>query len=219
MKSMKAAVTMMAMTIAIALVGCAKPPTTELTGAKDALSAAQKAEASVYAASQLDEAKQAVDAAEAEVAAQDGKFAMTRNYDKAKQLITDATTKAKEAEDAAVKGKEEAKKKAEDALASVNTAMTSVDAMMDHLKTCPKKPKGFDADMTAMQGQVDALKAEVAPIQQSIAGNDFNGAVSRAEALQQQITTVTTDLSGAMDKIKCPMPAPAAAPAAAPSSN
>lgn len=220
MKTVKVVLTMTAISAALVLAGCAKPPTQDLDAAKNALNAAQKADASVYAESQLAEAKQAVDAADAEVSAQQGKFALTRNYDKAKQLIADASTKAKAAESAAVQGKEEAKKAADDALAAVTTAMTGVDGMMEHLRNCPKKPKGFDADMTAMQGQVDALRSEVAPIQQAITDGDFKGGVSRADALQQQITTLTTDLQGAMDKIKCPMPAPVeAVPAEAPTSN
>lgn len=210
------AVTWIALVVAsMMFVGCAQPPTADLDAAKTALTAAENVEAAIYADAQLNEAKQAIAAAEAELATQQGKFALARNYDAAKQLIADAANKAAAAEQAAVAGKEEAVKKAEESLASLNTTMTSIDAMVAHLKACPKKPKGFDADMLVIGTQVDALKAEVAPVQQAITDGDYKGAVARAEAVQTQATTLTTDLQNAATKINCPMPEPAPAPEAA----
>jgi hypothetical protein len=192
-------------------VGCAKPPTADLDAAKTALTAAENVEASVYADAELNEAKQAIAAAEAELATQQGKFALTRNYDAAKQLIADAANKATAAQQAAVEGKEAAVKMAEGSLAALNTAMTSIDGMVAHLKACPKKPKGFDADMLVIGTQVDALKAEVGPVQQAISDGDFKGAVARAEAVQTQAAALSADLQNAATKINCPMPEPAPA--------
>lgn len=200
----------------VMLTACAKPPAAEMDAAKAALTAAEGVEAAMYAEAELTEAKTAIAAAEAELATQQGKFALGRNYDKAKELIADAANKATAAQAAAVSGKEAAVKMAEDGLAAVNASMASIDAAVAHLKACPKKPKGFDADMLVIGTQVDALKAEVAPVQQAITDGDFKGAAARAESIQSQATTLMTDLKGAGEKIGCPVPEPVAAdPAAA----
>lgn len=198
------------------MTGCAKPPVAEMDAAKGALTTAEGVEAATYADAELNEAKAAVAAAEAELATQQGKFALGRNYDKAKELIAEAANKATAAQTAAIAGKEEAVQKAEASLSTLNSAIASIDAMVAHLQACPKKPKGFDADMLVIGTQVDALKAEVAPVQQAISDGDYNGAVARAESVQVQAATLSTDLEGAAEKIGCPMPEPVEAPATEP---
>jgi len=192
----------------VMLTACAKPPQAEMDAAKAALATAEGIEASTYATAELDDAKAALAAAEAELATQQGKFALGRNYDQAKELIADAANKATVAQAAAVAGKEAAVKMAEDGLAAVNEAMTGIDMAVAHLNVCPKKPKGFDADMLVIGTQVDALKAEVAPIQQAITDGDYKGAAARADSVTGQASTLMTDLRGAGEKIKCPMPEP-----------
>jgi len=198
------------MLASVVLAACAKPPAAEMDAAKTALTAAEGVEAATYAEAELNEANTAIAAAEAELATQQGKFALSRNYDKAKGLIAEATNKATAAQAAAVAGKEAAVKAAEDSLAMAKGSIASIDAMVAHLKGCPKKPKGFDADMLVIGTQVDGLKNEVAPISQAISDGDYKGATARAESLKAQAETLMTDLKGASEKIGCPMPEPAA---------
>lgn len=187
-------------------IGCAEPPTADLEAAKAALATAEKAEATAYADAELSAARQAIAEAEAELATQQGKFALSRKYDTAKGLIADAANKAAAAEKAAVANKDAAVKAAEEGLAALNATLGSIDAMVAHLNGCPKKPKGFDADMLVIGTQVDALKAEVAPVQEAISGADYRGALARVEAVSSQAATLTNDLQGAANRIGCPMP-------------
>jgi len=95
--------------LAVVAVGCAKPPQQEIDAAQAALAGAQQAEAPRYAAESWDRAQQAMNAVNAELEAQNAKFALFRSYTKAKQLIADATNAANEAVQAGQAGKERAK--------------------------------------------------------------------------------------------------------------
>lgn len=200
--------TAIAVCLAAGLVAaCAKAPTTELADARQALTAASSAEAPTYAPVEFEAARTAFEAAETEISTQAGKLAISRKYETAKQLITDASAKAEVAKVAAITGKAAATEEATAAFTTVTTSLASIDSMMANIKDCPKKPKGFDADMVAMQGTVDAFRGESSPIRTAIDDGDLSGATTRANALQEQLNTVTIDLRNAMDKIGCQEPA------------
>jgi hypothetical protein len=195
--------------LTFALVGCAKPPVTELDASRAALKAAEDSEAATYAAAELQEAKDALAAAETEIATQEGKFALMRKYDEAKNLISTATNKADVAKRAAETGKEAAIQAANTALEGVTAAMTAAEATMVQLEACPKKPKGFDADLATLHGNMDAMRAEITNIQNAITAENYSGATTQADALKGQIDTLSMDLSAAMTKIKCVPAVPA----------
>ena len=104
---------------AVLVVGCAKPPQQEIDAAKAALAAAEQAEAPKYAAEAWDKAQQGMNAVNAELEAQNAKFALFRSYTKAKQLIADATNAAAAAKDAGIAGKAKAKNEANAAIEAV----------------------------------------------------------------------------------------------------
>lgn len=189
--------------LVLTLSACAKPPQMELDAAKADLTAAEQAEAAKYASAELDAAKQALDAANAEIEAQKAKFALTRSYEQAKQMLADATAKSKAAAAAAVAGKEAAKAAAQAGLDAVNAALASTETLMAELEACPRKPKGFSTDMEALKANYDGLKAGVDPISSQIGSEDFLGAKSAADTLKAQIDTLAADLAGAKEKIKC----------------
>lgn len=189
--------------LVLTLAACAKPPQVEIDTAGADFAAAEAAEAGKYAAAELADARQALDAANAEVEAQKAKFALTRSYEQAKQMLADASAKAKAAAAAAVAGKEAAKNAAQGALDGVNAALTGVETLMGELEACPRKPKGFAADMEALKASYDGLKAQVDPIASAIGSEDFIGAKSAADNLKAQVDTLAADLAGAKEKIKC----------------
>ena len=112
----------MLLVVARLAVGCAKPPQQEIDAAKAALTAAEQAEAPKYAAAEWDKAQQAMNAVNAELEAQQAKFALFRSYTKAKQLIADATNAANAAKEAGIAGKEKAKNEAQAAIDAVKAA-------------------------------------------------------------------------------------------------
>lgn len=192
--------------VAIAALGfaCAQPPQAELDAATAQLTTAEQAQAATYAPEQWAKAQQAMTDARAEMEAQKAKFALTRSYAHSKELLTAASTAAGEAKTAADAGKEAAKQAAQTALDAVKAGVDQAGQLITALQACPKKPKGFDADIAALQGNLDGLKGQVAPIETAIGSEDFAGAKTQAEALKTQVDTLVTDLGNAKIKISCP---------------
>ena len=184
-------------------VGCAKPPQQELDGVKAGMSAAESAEAPKYAADAWDRAQQAMNAVNAEVEAQNAKFALFRSYSKAKELIAAANQSATEAKDAGVAGKEAAKNAAQAAMDAAKASLDAANALYTELGDCKRKPKGFSKDMEMMKGNLDSLAAQVTGIDSAFASEDYFGAKSQAESLKGQVDALAADMQSAKEKIKC----------------
>jgi len=194
---------LVALTLVLTVAACQKPPQVELDAVREALRQATAAEAEKFAADALGDAEAAMQAVDTEIAAQNDKFALMRNYDKAKELIAEAQAKAETAKTTAVEAKAEAKRQAEEALATAKAALGEADMLLQELAACPKPPKGFAADLEALRGQLDGLTSEVAPIEQSLAQEDFEGAESRAGALGERAAAMLDDMKSAKEKIGC----------------
>ncbi len=192
-----------ALVLATLLAGCAKPPQVEWDSAKAALTAAENAQAGQYAENELRAAREAMNAVQAEIDAQAGKFSLFRSYKNAKTLIADATTRANDAAAAAAAGKQAAMEAANGSLEAARTALAGATAKIAEVEGCPRKPKGFAADMATMKGNLDGLTAEVARIESMVASEDYLGAKSAADALAGSAGTLTADLDAAKAKMGC----------------
>ncbi len=191
-----------ALTLTLAA-GCAKPPQQETDALKAAMTGAEQAEAPKYAANEWNAAQQAQNAVNAEIEAQQNKFALFRSYTKTKELVATADQAAAAAKDAAVAGKEAAKNGANDALNAAKASLETAKTTMTELAACRRKPKDFKKDMESMQATLDGYQAQVAGIESAIGSEDFFGARSQAESLKGQVDTLVTDMQGAKAKIKC----------------
>lgn len=193
----------MVLAAAALVVGCAKPPQQELDGAKAAMTAAEQAEAPKYAPEAWDKAQQAMNAVNAELEAQNNKFALFRSYTKTKQLIQDATTSANEAKDAAVAGKEKAKNDAQAAIDAVKASIEEAKTELAALEKCRRKPKDLRKDLELMKGNLDGYANQVTDIEGAFNREDYFGAKAQAESLKGQVDTMVEDLKSARAKIRC----------------
>ena len=116
--------------VLVLMVGCAKPPQDAMNAAMASLDSA-KAEASEYAASSLQAAEDAKAALDAEVKAQQDKFALFRSYKKTDELVADLKAKSDKAAADAAAGKEQAKNDATTAITDATTALTDAKAMLE----------------------------------------------------------------------------------------
>ena len=82
--------TFCAMLLFALLAGCAEAPKQAIDATNAALEAAKAAEADRYAADLFNAAKDSLAAAMTEVENQNAKFALTRNYGRAQQLLDSA---------------------------------------------------------------------------------------------------------------------------------
>jgi chromosome segregation ATPase len=185
------------------VVGCAKPPQQELDAAKAAMTAAEQAEAPKYAPEAWDKAQQAMNAVNAELEAQNNKFALFRSYTKAKQLIQDATTAANEAKDAGVAGKEKAKNEAQAAIDAVKSSIDAAKTAMEALEKCRRKPKDLRKDLELMKGNLDGYANQVTDIEGAFGREDYFGAKAQAESLKGQVDKMVEELQAAKTKIRC----------------
>ncbi|MCB1036244.1 MAG: hypothetical protein KDD47_20640 [Acidobacteria bacterium] len=197
----KLAVALIAVTFV--LVGCAKPPQAAIDTAHSALEKAEGAQASKYAADALKTAEEALKAADQELQAQKQKFALLRSYKKSEELLATALEQAQSAEAAAIQGKKQATDEANAALTAARNAVTQAQDQLAALGECPKHPKGFAADLEVLQGSISGLAAQIPAIEQAIAGEDFFGARTQAESLEQQTAPVLSDLVAAREKLGC----------------
>lgn len=187
---------LLAMCLLALAVGCAKVPQQEMDAAKAAIEAAKTAEADRYAADQFNAAQDSLDAAMAEVDQQNAKFALTRNYDKAAQLLKSATDAANAAAAAVAANKEQVKTEATDLLAQAQTAVSDAKALM------AKAPKGKEgkAALEAISADLSAVETSVGEASTALTNGDFLTARDKAKAVLDKANSLKDELQQAISK-------------------
>jgi len=183
--------------VALVFAGCAKPPEMEMNAAKTALDDARNSvQADKWAPTEYQQAKSTYDAATAAVEEQNQKFALTRNYDKAKESFEQAKTESESAKQAAVANKEAAKNQANTKLQEASAA---IDAAREALKAAPVT-KDTRADIQLFTADIDGLDQSLGEVRSMISSEDYMGASSKADAITQQANDMATKLTEATQK-------------------
>jgi hypothetical protein len=185
--------------VALALVlvaGCAKPPTDQIDAAEKAVKDAQQSGAATYVAEEYAKIEGTLAALKKEVADQDAKFALLRDYGKAEQLAAAAKADAERVKADAEKKREEAKSAA---LQAQQIAQESVKATLDLVA---KAPAGKDrAALEAIKADAEALKASLNQVQIAIDKGDYQAAQTQAKAIHEKSTAVSQEIETALAKI------------------
>ncbi len=176
--------------------GCAKPPTADLQVAQNSLGEAKSSGADSYAPEAFTKAQQTFDQAKAEVAAQDGRFALLRSYGKARALLSQARTDADAARLQAITGKEQFKGAAQTAL---DQARLAIETAKTSLATAPAG-KDSRADLEAMKGDLEGLATALADADTAFAGGDYASAKQKAEQILEQAKAIDADIARARAK-------------------
>jgi len=180
------------------LVGCAKQPSEDMSAAQKAVEDLKATGAKKYIPGDTKKVDDSLAAAMNEIKAQDDKFALTRNYDKAKQMLAQVRADSEKVKaDIAVK-KEEAKK---NALAGQEAAVASVKEARALLARAPKG-KGARADVEAMKVDIKGLEDSVPELQQLIDKEDYAMAMDKANAIKEKADGVSNQIKEAMKKVK-----------------
>lgn len=188
--------------VALLAVSCS-PPQEAIDGARASLTAADSVEAARYAPEAWQAAEQAMQAVDAELATQAGKFALFRSYGRTEELIAVAEEQAAAAEEAANAGREQAREAAQAALTGATAALDSAQAQLDALQQCKRKPKGFAADVEKLTGMLAGLRAQLPGIEAAVGSGDFLGAQSAAEALLAEANGLVTEFTDARTRLGC----------------
>ena len=176
--------------------GCARPPADQINAAEQAVKDAQQNGAATYVANDYAKVEGLLAAMKTEVAEQDGKFALFRDYGKAEQLA--ATTKAE-----AERVKADAAKKLEEAKFAAAQAQQAAQATVaSTLALVAKAPAGKDrAALESIKTDAEALKASLNDVQLLIDKADYLGAQTKAKAIQEKGEAVSREIETALAKI------------------
>lgn len=180
----------------VLLSGCAQPPADQINAAEQAVKDAQQSGAATYVANDYAKVEGLLTAMKTEVAEQDGKFALLRDYGKAEQLAVTTKTEAEGVKASAVKKMEEAKFAANQAH---QAAQASVASAMDLVA---KAPAGKDrAALESIKTDAVALKASLNDVQMMLDKSDYLGAQTKAKAIQDKADAVSREIETALAKI------------------
>lgn len=169
-------------------VGCAKPPTPAIEGANAALEAATAAEAEMYAADAYKAAADAKQQLDAELTAQQEKFAFFRSYTTASDLAASATMAAEQAKTDAIAEKERVRAETTQLIADAKLAVEEAKQL---LETAPRG-KGSQADIETMKSDLTSVEVSLGEADTALAASNFKEARNKAEAAMQAATQVKT---------------------------
>lgn len=197
----------------LGMIACAKPPQVDIDAAKAALQAV-KSEAAMYAPEALKAATDKEAALDQELATQQNKF--FKSYKLTTQIVGELKQLVEKAKTEAVAGKAKAKADAEAAIAAAETGILMA---TETLKLAPKG-KGSQADIAAMQGDIDAAAKAIEEAKADMGTEKYLDAKSKADNVKAQADKVCADVKTAWElkfpgktfpEVKLPeAPAPAA---------
>ena len=184
----------LATTVAFALLlGCAKVPEQEVDAARQALESARQAGAADYAPDALRRAEDAVAQLDAELEAQEKKFALTRSYDKATELATNARSSAEKAVNDAVTGKDQARTEAETLIGEARTALDQAKSL---LASAPAG-KGTQVDIQALQADLTEVERAIGEADRAYQEGRFHESRVKAETAKSSAMRVQADVEAA----------------------
>jgi hypothetical protein len=182
--------------MSLLLGGCAQPPADQLNAAEQAVKDAQQSGAATYVANDYAKVEGLLAAMKTEVAEQDGKFALFRDYGKAEQLAATAKSEAERVKSDAVKKMEEAKFAATQAHHAAQASVAST------LELVAKAPAGKDrAALESIKTDAEALKSSLNDVQMLLDKADYLAAQTKAKAIQDKAESVSHEIETALAKI------------------
>ncbi|MGB9630095.1 MAG: hypothetical protein ACPL6D_15680 [Thermodesulfobacteriota bacterium] len=182
------------------LVACGKKPTAEIESTQSAVNAAISEGLGKYSPEDEKKLKDALSAAMEEIKLQEGKT--FKNYDKAKQMLAEVKKSAEEMKASLPAKKEEAKK---NALSAEESAKSTVNEAKSLLARAPKG-KGTAADIEALKADVKGLEESLAEVRGFIEKEEYGEAITKANALKEKASGVTSQITQVLEKVKAEKP-------------
>jgi hypothetical protein len=190
---MRKALTLLTLVLVAAALGCAKPPQAEIDAASQAMDAAQAAGAPDYAPDAWAKAQASEAELEAELTAQKDAFALSRSYEKAKNLAEATKSQAESAATQAQTGKEQAKNDATQSIEQAKALRQEVDQL---LATAPTG-KGSVADLAALRADTGTTEESIRAAEAALAAGQYREAQAKAQAAIQSLEAVKAEIESA----------------------
>jgi hypothetical protein len=177
---------------------CASAPKEEIEATKAAVTAAQSDEIRTYAPDSIKDAESTMEKALAEVQTQENKFAMSRDYKLASDLLKEAKDKAAKAATDAAANKTKARADAEATIAALGAQL---DAAKKALATAPRG-KDTKADLEMMQADFKAAEEAQAAAVQAMTAEKFLDALANASTARDKANGIVEQVEAAKAKMK-----------------
>jgi hypothetical protein len=178
------------------LAGCEKAPVEKLTAAEKALGDARAAEVATYKAAEFAALETQFADAQKEVQAQQEKFALSRDFKKAAELLAAVSTGAEKLTAEAATAKTEATTRATEAhklaVEEIGKALAAFNA------TTPEEQTA----LAEIKTKIDELNAEAERVNGAITGGNALEAETQAKALQQKAVALNVDLAARLEAMK-----------------
>ncbi len=182
----------------VVLVGCAKPPDSELTAAMNALEEARNAGAVDYVFDEVKTVQDDLQKAQEEISAQETKVSLARNYDKARELLGEAKAEAEKAKIDAVAAKEKAKGEAETGFKEAQAALGQAKVLLAQVPT----GKGSKGDIAALKGDVQTAEDMLLNINTALDHGDYLDARAKEQSVKETAATVSEQVKHAIEKTR-----------------
>jgi hypothetical protein len=181
---------------ALVVAGCGKLTEEVRTSAQTAMDEAKAAGAEMYAAPEMNAAMDSLSAAQAEIANQDGKFALFRNYKEAERKLGVAQGLAATAKQTAAVNKEKARVEAEALFTQVGAMVDSTRALMTRAPSDKEGKKIIEAITTDLEG----IAATLPEVRAMIDKQDYRGAAQMARGSMQRLEGINKEIQDAIDR-------------------
>jgi hypothetical protein len=194
---MQRTVALVSLMLALAITaGCADPPAEQIQEAEKALKDAQQSGAATYTADEYAKLEGTLTALRKEVADQEGKLGLFRDYGRAQQLSVSAKADSERIKTASAQKKEEAK------AAALQAQQVAEEAVKATQNLVAKAPVGKDrAAVEAIRNDVEGLKSLLKQVQASIDKEDYPAAQSQAKAIHDMSQGVSIEIQNALAKV------------------
>jgi hypothetical protein len=182
----------------LVLAGCSKPPADQISAADQALSEAKSADAVEYAPESMKAAEDTRAQLDAELKAQEEKFALFRSYDKATELATASQQAAQRAKTDAEEGKQRAREEASEMIAQVRASILEVQQLLDQAP----KGKGTEVDLAVLRSDLTGVENTLAEMDASFAQEAYLESIAKAESAKQNVDAIRGEIERAMELAK-----------------
>lgn len=180
----------------VLVTGCGKAPQQTVDAAKAALEAAKQVEADRYLADEFKAAEDTLNAALAEIEAQNSKFALSRNYGKATKLLEAATNAFNTIATMVDTKKEEVRTEAQQLFIDLQNGLKEA---KDLLKKAPKGKEGREV-LDAIQGELTTVENSLVEVTEMMNNGDFMSAKDKLTAGLQKVNSIKEELTQAIAK-------------------
>lgn len=194
--TMRVSSMLVALALALFVVGCGSAPQTELKASEDALAGAQTAEAEQYAPASYQVALDSLNAAKVEIQKQDSKFSLFRSYGHSKELLASAQKLAEQAVSEAQTAKEETRVQDSLLIAEVDVLLASAQAAV----AGAPRGKGTKADIELIKADLSSVEQAIASAKADYEAGKYLVVKSKLDASVTQLNRVIADVDAAKAK-------------------